>query len=464
MFERTLKNSGEDSITTAEKNYLEQLENILSHKIVINLVQDQLLNYKNNSKNLSVLSKTNENLDLSKKTMRVDETTIDSFLSFTGELISTSETFNYLQEKLAREALDSELKKEFKNAILAFQNLSMGLQSSIMEIRKIPLNNIFAKYPKLVRDISLNLKKKVNLELIGSELKVDKSLLEILDDPIVHILRNSLDHGLESTEQRTKAGKPSEGKIKVIASVDKSSLILTIKDDGKGIDPNKIKTVALQKGVISQANANTMSENELIQLIFAPGFSTAEQTTEVSGRGVGMDVVLTNIQKMNGTVNIHSVINQGTDIIFKIPLTVTTMIIKALIVKAENEQFIIPLDYVHAIEEWKSDVIYSVLEKKEMLKHRDSLLPIFHLTEALGWRSSEIHKKENMSCMLIVIGIEKNKIALVVDELVGIQQVVTKDTGDFFSNTPHIKGGAVLRDGRVGLLINFEELLNPEKT
>jgi two-component system chemotaxis sensor kinase CheA len=395
-----------------------------------------------------------------KKTMRVEEETIDTFLSYTGELISSSETFGYLQGKLAHSELDSQVKSEFKSAVLTFQTLSQDLQKSIMDIRKLPLSSIFSKYPRMIRDLTVALNKKVNLQTKGDELRVDKSIIELLDDPMVHILRNSLDHGLEGSEERIKNGKQEIGNLTLTVVTDESVLILKVKDDGRGIVPEKIKNSAIGKGLITKEQASQMSSSELIQLIFKPGFSTAEKTTDVSGRGVGMDVVLTNIKKANGTIDISSVPGAGTEITIKIPLAVTTLITKGLILTAGDELLIIPVEQVRSMEEAPISSIFRTKQQQEAINLKNRILPICRLTQTLGWKQRETSNFNSENVLIAVVEIDQVQLALVIDGLLGIQQVALKETGKFFSKNPFLRGGAVLRDGRVGLFLNLKALIS----
>lgn len=388
-----------------------------------------------------------------KKTMRVDETTIDGFMAYIGDLIVASEAFNYLQQKVESVGVDAVIVKEFKNANIAFNGLSQNLQKSLMEVRKVPLKNLFSKVPRLVRDLAGALAKEVKVEIVGDELSVDKSLVEALEDPFVHMIRNSLDHGIEKPEVRAAAGKPATGVLRVEARCDKTFLYLTIGDDGAGIHPERIRKSAVKKGIRTEGEAAALSDRDAIQLIFAPGFSSAESVSDVSGRGVGMDVVLTNIKRVNGQIDVDSTPGVGTKMLLKLPLGMTVIVIPALLVEVGAETFIVPLDGVREVARLDPSQLGTIRGSSEVVRFREDVYPLIRLTRLLGAAA----QTESASDQVIVF-VEKDgeKMAVLVDRLLGLQQVVLKSLGDSLKSTPMVGGAAVLGDGSVGLVLDIK--------
>lgn len=388
-----------------------------------------------------------------KKTMRVDEATIDGFMSYIGDLIVASEAFNYLQQKVESVGVDAAIVKEFKNANIAFNGLSQNLQKSLMEVRKVPLKNLFSKAPRLVRDLATNLGKEVKVEIVGEDLAVDKSLVEALEDPFVHMIRNSLDHGIEKPEARRASGKTVPGVLRIEARNDKSFLYISISDDGAGIHPERIRKLAVKKGLRSESEAASLSDRDAIQLIFAPGFSSAESISEVSGRGVGMDVVLTNIKRVNGTIDVESTPGVGTKMQLKLPLGMTVIVIPALLVGVGAESFIVPLDGVREVAHLDPTHLGTIRGDSEVVRFRDTIYPLVRLERLLS-----VAPPESVVTESVIVFVEKDgeRMAVLVDRLLGLQQVVLKSLGDSFGATPMLGGAAVLGDGSVGLVLDVK--------
>lgn len=396
------------------------------------------------------------------KTMRIDERTIDGFMQYIGELIIASEVFDYLQTKLEKERISPELAREFKSATFSFNELSTDLQKSLMEIRKVPLKTLYSKAPRLVRDLASDLNKKIKLETEGDQIQIDKSLVEVLEDPFVHMLRNAVDHGLEDAETRAATDKGPEGHVWIRAHCDKKFIHFIIEDDGKGIDPEKIKEIALKKKVITSDELNHLTEQEVLRLIFKPGFSSAEQVSEVSGRGVGMDVVLTNIENAGGEVFIESTLGKGTRFHLQLPLTVTLIVIKGLLVRNQSEYFILPIDYICEVAHTKEEDINTVADTNRFITIRDRVLPLKHLNQilSLNQNQNQFHQQQT----IVVVEKAKKQMAIAVDELLGLKQVVLKDIGEEFKSLNKIAGGAILGDGRVGLVLDVEGMLEESST
>ncbi len=390
------------------------------------------------------------------KTMRVEENKIDHFMNFVGELIVSSEVFNYLQNKIEKTNQFPELAKEYKNANLAFNELSNSLQKSLMDIRKVPVKNLLQKMPRMVRDIAKNLDKNIHLEISGEDTKIDKSIIESIENPLIHIVRNASDHGVENKADRITAGKPEQANIKIKAYTDESFFYLDVIDDGKGIDPEKIKNAALKKGLISQNKYDSMSDSEAQRLIFLSGFSTAEKVTDVSGRGVGMDVAISSLKNANGSVHISSEVGKGSSIQMQVPLSVTLIVVDGLVVRVGGESFIIPIPKIKESLRPKSNEIVTVTKKGEMIKIREELFPLIRLHK-LFKMTPEIESP--LEAVVVLVENEHWSSCFLVDELVGQQQVVQKDLGEYLKGIEYIAGSAIMGDGRIGLILDVDGIM-----
>ncbi|MEW5721614.1 MAG: chemotaxis protein CheA [Thermodesulfobacteriota bacterium] len=390
---------------------------------------------------------------LERKTMRIDEEKVDGFMNYVGELIVTSETFNYLQKMIEHEKVNPRTVRAFKNANQAFRELSGELQESLMEIRRVPVKGLLQKVNMMSRELSNQMKKKVRVELEGQEVQVDKSIAESLEGPLVHVTRNSLDHGLETPEERERAGKSAEGLLRVMATTDKEYFHLEVKDDGRGIDPARMRRAAVEKGLLGPAQAEALTDREAVNLVFAPGFSTAREVTDVSGRGVGMDVVRTNISRLNGTITLDSQPGLGTTIGLKIPLSVTLQVIKALLVRVGRDNFIISLEDILETLRPSASELSTVEGRGEIFNRRGQILPLIRLYQVFGLTPQFTDPAE---AILVVVETARGRFGLMVDEVLGQQQVVVKELGAQFKKLTFISGSATLGDGRLGLVLDAE--------
>ena len=391
------------------------------------------------------------------KTMRISEEKVDGFMSYVGELIVTAETFNYLQKMIENDKVNPNTVRAFKNANQAFRELSDELQESLMEIRRVPIKGILQKVNMMARELSHQLSKKVKVQLEGQEVQLDKSIAESLEGPLVHVVRNSLDHGLEPQEERLRLGKPEDGLLRVGASADKEYFYLVVEDDGQGIDPSLMRRVAVEKGILSEAQASTLNDKEAIGLIFGAGFSTAKTITDVSGRGVGMDVVRTNINALNGAINIDSIVNKGTTITLKIPLSVTLQVIKALHVRVGEANFIISLDEILESLRPLPEELSTVEGKGLVLNRRGQITPLIKLYEIFNL---EPQHREPVDGLVVMVETNAGRYALLVDTVMGQQQVVVKELGAQFKRLNFLAGSALLGDGGLGLVLDASGVVN----
>ncbi|MCL2029468.1 MAG: chemotaxis protein CheA [Deltaproteobacteria bacterium] len=391
------------------------------------------------------------------KTMRISEEKVDGFMSYVGELIVTAETFNYLQKMIEQDKVNPNTVRAFKNANQAFRELSDELQESLMEIRRVPINGILQKVNMMARELSHQLGKKVKVHLEGGEVQLDKSIAESLEAPLVHVVRNSLDHGLEPNEDRVRQGKDEEGHLRVSASADKEYFYLSVEDDGKGIDPDLMRRVSVDKGILNESQAAALTDKEAVGLIFGAGFSTARAITDVSGRGVGMDVVRANINALNGSINIDSAVGKGTAITLKIPLSVTLQVIKALHVRVGEANFIISLDEILESLRPMPEELSTVEGKGLVLNRRGQITPIIKLYEIFNL---EPQNPNPVDGLLVMVETHTGRYALLVDTVMGQQQVVVKELGAQFKRLSFLAGSALLGDGGLGLVLDASGVVN----
>jgi len=326
-----------------------------------------------------------------------------------------------------------------------------------MEIRRVPIKGILQKVNMMARELSHQLGKKVKVQLEGQDVQLDKSIAESLEAPLVHVVRNSLDHGLEPHEERLRQGKEDEGLLRVSASADKEYFFLVVEDDGKGIDPNLMRQVSVDKGVLTESQAASLTDKEAIGLIFGAGFSTAQTITDVSGRGVGMDVVRTNINALNGSINIDSVIGKGTTITLKIPLSVTLQVIKALHVRVGEANFIISLDEILESLRPLPEELSTVEGKGLVLNRRGQITPLIKLYEIFNL---EPQHPDPVDGLVVMVETQAGRYALLVDTVMGQQQVVVKELGAQFKRLSFLAGSALLGDGGLGLVLDATGVVN----
>ncbi|GHV23340.1 hypothetical protein AGMMS49959_16080 [Planctomycetales bacterium] len=391
------------------------------------------------------------------KSLRVSEETIDIFIAYVSELITTGEVFHYLQKHLEQNADPRKVLKEFKNANNSFSNLSTNLQKSIMAIRRVPMKQILQKLPRIVRDVATQLDKKVELTIEGEDLQIDKSLLENLESPLVHMVRNSVDHGVEPPDVRAAAGKPEVGEVKLIAKMVDDRCVIKLIDDGAGINVDAVKKKAVTNGVITQEKADAMADAEAFRLIFAAGISTAKKITDVSGRGVGMDVVLTNITQMNGTVDITSKHGFGTDVTISLPISMMTLVIDGVIAQVGENQYIVPLVEIRNLIRPNEDQFSSIAEKGRMLMVREELYRLLRMHEFFALPGVPLPDRDST---IILVESEGKTCGLVVDKIIGQQSVVLKRMDTVFKDQTFLKGTAILGDGRVGLVLDTKNLMS----
>ncbi|AZD65567.1 two-component system, chemotaxis family, sensor kinase CheA [Pseudomonas chlororaphis] len=378
-------------------------------------------------------------------TVRVDTARLDEIMNMVGELV-------LVRNRLVRLGLNSG-DEAMSKAVSNLDVVTADLQTAVMKTRMQPIKKVFGRFPRLVRDLARQLKKEINLELVGEETDLDKNLVEALADPLVHLVRNAVDHGIESPEEREEAGKSRGGKVVLAAEQEGDHILLSISDDGKGMDPNVLRAIAVKRGVMDKDAADRLSDTECYNLIFAPGFSTKTEISDVSGRGVGMDVVKTKISQLNGSINIYSTKGQGSKIVIKVPLTLAIM--PTLMVMLGNQAFAFPLVNVNEI--FHLDLSRTnVVDGQEVVIVRDKALPLFYLKR---WLVSSAAHEEQREGHVVILSVGTQRIGFVVDQLVGQEEVVIKPLGKMLQGTPGMSGATITGDGRIALILDVPSML-----
>ena len=378
-------------------------------------------------------------------TVRVDTARLDDIMNMVGELV-------LVRNRLVRLGLNSH-DEEMAKALSNLDVVTADLQTAVMKTRMQPIKKVFGRFPRLVRDLARQLKKEISLELVGEETDLDKNLVEALADPLVHLVRNAVDHGCETPEERAAAGKPSCGRVILSAEQEGDHILLSISDDGKGMDANFLRSLAVKKGLMDKDAADRLSENDCYNLIFAPGFSTKTEISDVSGRGVGMDVVKTKIAQLNGSLSIESALGRGSKIVIKVPLTLAIM--PTLMVMLGNQAFAFPLVNVNEI--FHLDLSRTnVVDGQEVVIVRDKALPLFYLKR---WLVASAAHEEQREGHVVILSIGTQRIGFVVDQLVGQEEVVIKPLGKMLQGTPGMSGATITGDGRIALILDVPSML-----
>ena len=378
-------------------------------------------------------------------TVRVDTARLDEIMNMVGELV-------LVRNRLVRLGLNSG-DEAMSKAVSNLDVVTADLQTAVMKTRMQPIKKVFGRFPRLVRDLARQLKKEINLELVGEETDLDKNLVEALADPLVHLVRNAVDHGIESPEEREASGKARGGRVVLAAEQEGDHILLSISDDGKGMDPNVLRSIAVKRGVMDKDAADRLSDTECYNLIFAPGFSTKTEISDVSGRGVGMDVVKTKISQLNGSINIYSTKGQGSKIVIKVPLTLAIM--PTLMVMLGNQAFAFPLVNVNEIFHLDLSTT-NVVDGQEVVIVRDKALPLFYLKR---WLVSSAAHEEQREGHVVILSVGTQRIGFVVDQLVGQEEVVIKPLGKMLQGTPGMSGATITGDGRIALILDVPSML-----
>ncbi|MGL2781421.1 chemotaxis histidine kinase/response regulator CheAY2 [Helicobacter pylori] len=392
------------------------------------------------------------------QTVRVDVRRLDHLMNLIGELVLGKNRLIRIYSDVEERYDGEKFLEELNQVVSSISAVTTDLQLAVMKTRMQPVGKVFNKFPRMVRDLSRELGKSIELIIEGEETELDKSIVEEIGDPLIHIIRNSCDHGIEPLEERRRLNKPETGKVQLSAYNEGNHIVIKISDDGKGLDPVMLKEKAIEKGVISERDAESMSDREAFNLIFKPGFSTAKVVSNVSGRGVGMDVVKTNIEKLNGIIEIDSEVGVGTTQKLKIPLTLA--IIQALLVGVQEEYYAIPLSSVLETVRISQDEIYTV-DGKSVLRLRDEVLSLVRLSDIF---KVDAILESNSDVYVVIIGLADQKIGVIVDYLIGQEEVVIKSLGYYLKNTRGIAGATVRGDGKITLIVDVGAMMEMAKS
>ncbi len=400
------------------------------------------------SKTPAQAKKNDEHKVKSVQSVRVDIDKLDTLLNIVGEIVIN-------KTRLAQIGIMHKL-PDLVETIEQMDRVTTELQSIVMKIRMVPIGQVFNRFPRMVRDISRELHKEINLIVEGEETELDRTVIDEIGDPLMHILRNSVDHGIESAQERRDSGKNPVGEVKLIASHEGNNVVIDIEDDGKGINPEFIKRKAVEKGVITQQEADKMDDSEAVKIIFAAGFSTATTVTDISGRGVGMDVVRTKIEALGGMVDVETKVGQGSK--FKIRLPLTLAIIQALLIKVSEETYAIPLGSIDStINILPSEI--STVQNKEVFLLRGQIIPIIRLDKTLSVPRDENVQQTEEELYVVIVHMGEQKAGIIVDMLVGQHDIVIKSLGKLMTNINVIAGATVLGDGSVALILDVGTLM-----
>ncbi|MGL2420970.1 chemotaxis histidine kinase/response regulator CheAY2 [Helicobacter pylori] len=392
------------------------------------------------------------------QTVRVDVRRLDHLMNLIGELVLGKNRLIRIYSDVEERYDGEKFLEELNQVVSSISAVTTDLQLAVMKTRMQPVGKVFNKFPRMVRDLSRELGKSIELIIEGEETELDKSIVEEIGDPLIHIIRNSCDHGIEPLEERRRLNKPETGKVQLSAYNEGNHIVIKISDDGKGLDHVMLKEKAIEKGVISERDAEGMSDREAFNLIFKPGFSTAKVVSNVSGRGVGMDVVKTNIEKLNGIIEIDSEVGVGTTQKLKIPLTLA--IIQALLVGVQEEYYAIPLSSVLETVRISQDEIYTV-DGKSVLRLRDEVLSLVRLSDIF---KVDAILESNSDVYVVIIGLADQKIGVIVDYLIGQEEVVIKSLGYYLKNTRGIAGATVRGDGKITLIVDVGAMMDMAKS
>ncbi len=385
------------------------------------------------------------------KTIRTSVERLDKLMNLVGELITDRNRLFQLRSDFENKYRGDDQIDVLTETITHVGRITDQLQAEVMGIRMLPIANVFNKFPRLVRDLARKAEKQVELIIQGKETELDRSVIEEINDPLIHLLRNAVDHGIEKPEERIASGKPPSGIIRLNAYHEQGRIIITVEDDGRGIDPNKVRASAVKKGLLSESEASSLSDEEAIDLIFRPGFSTASEITDISGRGVGLDIVRTNIERLNGNVTIETKPGRGTQ--FQIILPLTLAIVPTLLVRVNNSIFAIPLVTVsETLRIKKTDI--QTINARPVILLRDHVLPVSRLGDLFNLAQSSNGRGTSGQDYVVVVRAGKSQLGLIVDSLIGEQEVVVKSLSQIIGDVPGISSAAILGDGQVTLILD----------
>lgn len=383
---------------------------------------------------------------VSNKTVRVNIDRLDTLMNLVSELIIVKTQLEGLNLK------ENDMANNYTDSVEYLERITTSLHDAVMKVRMVPVETVFNRFPRMIRDISRKLDKEIELVMSGEETELDRTVIDEIGDPLIHLLRNAADHGLETTEERMQIGKPRRGTIKLQAYQDGNSVVIEVEDDGKGININKIKNKAIEKGSVTKEEVANMSENEAIELLFRPSFSMADKISDLSGRGVGLDVVKSKITSLGGHVEVQTELGKGSKFIVRLPLTLA--IIQALMISIGNEKYAIPLSNIQNIEDVRKEDI-KLVQKQEVIVVRNEIIPIIRLRDVLG-----LPKEDDKDLMMgVIVKKGERQVGFIIDSLIGQQEIVIKSLGKYLSGIDIIAGATILGNGEVALILDVNSLI-----
>lgn len=389
------------------------------------------------------------------QTIRVDVNRLDSLMNLTGELVLSRNSLQQVVNIINKKDETVSSREQLNRSAAALSFITTELQFAVMKLRMQPIGKVFSKFPRLVRDLNRDLGKEIELILKGETTELDKSVIEEISDPLVHIVRNSCDHGIESPEERRASGKPATGHVTMSASQEGSHIVIKVSDDGRGLDVEAIRAKAVERGMVGEAEAARLSERDVFRFIFAAGLSTAKKVSGVSGRGVGMDVVRTNIERLNGLIELQSTYGKGTTIVIKLPLTLA--IIQGLLIESDDEVYILPLSSVFETVRSENASVYYI-NQRPVMRLRDEIIPLINLGQVLRENVAGFTLTEKP--YVVVVGLADRKLGIMIDRFLGQEEAVIKSLGNFLGNTDGVAGATILGDGRIRLIVDLIGLFN----
>ena len=446
-------------------------------QIIMNELNEEVLGVDEKSvsieitENMSVPQVVDEELPIIKNnqqrtkvgsTVRVDVDKLEHLMNLVGELVIDQTRLVDVRGRFAEKEMSFESEYEILDDVTNhFSRVISELQEGMMKTRMLPIEQLFNRFPRMVRDTAIKANKEIDFVMVGKETELDRNLIEEISDPIIHLLRNSIDHGIENPEERLKLGKPERGKVILRAAHEENHVVISITDDGKGIDPEKIKKTSVEKGMITEEEARKLNDEEAIFLIFKSGISTAEKITDISGRGVGMDIVKSHIEKLNGIIDIKSTVGVGTTFTIKLPLTLA--IIRSLLVKFGEKTFAIPLvNVLEIIRLNKEDI--QMVKDQEVGMVRGRVLPLVRMKERLGIKEENDKQVTKNREFVVVVGIADKRIGIIADKTIGNQEIVIKSLGSYIGSPPFISGATIMGDGSVALILDISLVVREHGT
>jgi two-component system chemotaxis sensor kinase CheA len=455
-FSIAIISSENEAIVRKELESISEVNQVIIEKIdkveeeAVNIALNNSSDFEQNSIAQNEEKETGEEVHTKKsktgKTVRVDIDRLDNLMNLVSELI-------IIKTRLEGAGSDK-TDQDMGEAVEYLERITTNLHDAVMKVRMVPIERVFNRFPRMVRDLSKELGKDINLLMSGEETELDRTVIDEIGDPLIHLIRNSIDHGIEDKEERAKKGKSVTGNLYLRAYQDGNSVVIEVEDDGNGIDINRVRKKAIEKGIISQVEADSLDEKSSVELLFKPGFSTAEKISDISGRGVGLDVVKTKIESLNGVVEVETISGKGSKFIIRLPLTLA--IIQALMVTIGSEKYAIPLNVIRDITTISADTIRNI-HGQEVVLNRDSVLPIIRLNRVLDAEGSTSESEKEMTIVVVKKG-EKNA-GFIVDSLIGQQEIVIKTLGKYLSGIRFIAGATILGDGQVALIVDTNSLI-----